>query len=89
MLNESRVQRNAGMMSATQNFTILREGDAGVDSARPPSSVERRVRMLQVYLRMLQVYYGNVGLEHEKLTYRYSGRDFRSTDVEARRRKGH
>ena len=39
------------------------------------SAVERGVRMVQVY-------YGNVGLDHEKLTYRYSGRDFRLTDVE-------
>ena len=29
-----------------------------------------------------------LGLDHEKLTYRYSGRDFRLTDVEGRMVKG-
>ena len=30
-----------------------------------------------------------MGLDHEKLTYRYSGRDFRLTDVQRRGGEGH
>jgi hypothetical protein len=51
-------------------------------------------RLVEWGVRMVQLYHGPwdhhadilhlLGLDHEELTYRYSGRDFRSTDVEGR-----
>jgi len=41
-------------------------------------AVEKRVHPHDLHATMLHL----MGLDHEKLTYRYSGRDFRLTDVE-------
>jgi uncharacterized protein (DUF1501 family) len=41
------------------------------------TAVERRVHVHDLHATMLHL----MGLDHEKLTYRYSGRDFRLTDV--------
>ena len=43
-------------------------------------AVEKRVHVHDLHATMLHL----MGLDHEKLTYRYSGRDFRLTDVEGR-----
>ena len=40
-------------------------------------SVEKKVHVHDLHATLLQL----LGLDHEKLTYRYSGRDFRLTDV--------
>ena len=41
------------------------------------SAVENRVHVHDLHATILHL----MGLDHEKLTYRYSGRDFRLTDV--------
>ena len=41
------------------------------------SAVEERVHNNDLHATILHL----MGLDHEKLTYRYSGRDFRLTDV--------
>jgi uncharacterized protein (DUF1501 family) len=41
------------------------------------SAVENRAHVHDLHATMLHI----MGLDHEKLTYRYSGRDFRLTDV--------
>ena len=43
-------------------------------------AVENRVHVHDIHATMLHL----MGLDHEKLTYRYSGRDYRLTDVEGR-----
>jgi uncharacterized protein (DUF1501 family) len=40
-------------------------------------AVENKVHMLDLHATMLHL----LGLNHERLTYRYAGRDFRLTDV--------
>ena len=40
-------------------------------------SVENKVHVNDLHATILHL----LGLDHEKLTYRYSGRDFRLTDV--------
>jgi len=42
--------------------------------------VENPVHVHDLHATMLHL----LGLNHEKLTYRYSGRDFRLTDVEGK-----
>jgi arylsulfatase A-like enzyme len=39
--------------------------------------VENKVHMHDLHATLLHI----LGLDHEKLTYRYAGRDFRLTDV--------
>ena len=50
-------------------------------TARPTSSashaVEDKVHVHDLHATILHL----LGLDHERLTYRYSGRDFRLTDV--------
>ena len=41
------------------------------------SAVENRVHVHDLHATILHL----MGLDHEKLTYRYSGRDYRLTDV--------
>ena len=41
------------------------------------SAVENRVHVHYLHTTILHL----MGLDHEKLTYRYSGRDYRLTDV--------
>jgi len=41
------------------------------------AAVENRVHVHDLHATMLQL----LGFDHEKLTYRYNGRDFRLTDV--------
>ena len=41
-------------------------------------AVENRVHMRDLHATMLHL----LGVDHERLTYRYAGRDFRLTDVE-------
>jgi hypothetical protein len=41
------------------------------------TAVENRAHVHDLHATMLHI----MGLDHEKLTYRYSGRDFRLTDV--------
>jgi hypothetical protein len=43
-------------------------------------AVENRVHVHDFHATMLHL----MGLDHEKLTYRYSGRDYRLTDVHGR-----
>ena len=43
-------------------------------------AVENRVHVHDLHATMLQL----MGLDHQRLTYRYSGRDFRLTDVHGR-----
>ena len=43
-------------------------------------SEENKVHIHDLHATMLHL----LGLDHEKLTYRYSGRDFRLTDVHGR-----
>jgi hypothetical protein len=43
-------------------------------------AIENKVHMHDLHATILQL----LGLDHEKLTYRYSGRDFRLTDVHGR-----
>ena len=43
-------------------------------------AVEKRVHVHDLQATMLH----QMGLDHERLTYRHSGRDFRLTDVEGR-----
>ena len=42
-------------------------------------------RLVERAVRVVQCYHGDVrpwlGFDHQKLTYRYAGRDFRLTDV--------
>jgi len=45
------------------------------------NAVEGRVHIHDLHATILHV----LGLDHEKLTFRYSGRDFRLTDVYGRR----
>ena len=40
-------------------------------------SVEKRMSVHDLHATILHL----MGIDHEKLTYRYSGRDFRLTDV--------
>ena len=40
-------------------------------------AIENKVHLLDIHATILHL----LGLDHEKLTYRYSGRDFRLTDV--------
>ena len=42
------------------------------------NAVEKRVHVHDLHATILHL----LGLDHEKLTYRYSGRDFRLTDVQ-------
>ena len=42
--------------------------------------MDKRVHMHDLHATILHA----LGLDHEKLTYRYSGRDFRLTDVAGR-----
>ena len=44
------------------------------------AAVENKVHVHDLHATILHL----MGLDHEKLTYRYSGRDFRLTDVEGR-----
>jgi uncharacterized protein (DUF1501 family) len=44
------------------------------------AAVEKRVHVHDLHATMLHL----MGLDHEKLTYRYSGRDYRLTDVHGR-----
>jgi len=44
------------------------------------AAVERKVHVHDLHATILHL----MGLDHEKLTFRYSGRDFRLTDVEGR-----
>jgi arylsulfatase A-like enzyme len=41
------------------------------------AAVDKRVHVHDLHATMLNL----MGLDHEKLTYRYSGRDYRLTDV--------
>ena len=41
------------------------------------AAVEKKVHVHDLHATILHL----MGLDHEKLTYRYSGRDFRLTDV--------
>jgi hypothetical protein len=41
------------------------------------SAVEGKVHVIDLHATMLHL----LGIDHTKLTYRYSGRDFRLTDV--------
>ena len=43
-------------------------------------SVENKVHVHDLHATILHL----VGLDHQQLTYRYSGRDFRLTDVDGR-----
>ena len=43
-------------------------------------AIENRMHVHDLHATMLHL----MGIDHEKLTYRYSGRDFRLTDVEGR-----
>ena len=43
-------------------------------------AVENRINVHDLHATILHL----MGLDHEKLTYRYAGRDFRLTDVEGR-----
>ena len=43
-------------------------------------AVENKVHVLDIHATLLHL----LGFDHEKLTYRYSGRDFRLTDVHGR-----
>ena len=43
-------------------------------------AVEGRVHLHDLHATLLHL----LGLDHERLTYRYSGRDFRLTDVSGR-----
>ena len=43
-------------------------------------AVENRINVHDLHATILYL----MGLDHEKLTYRYAGRDFRLTDVEGR-----
>ena len=44
------------------------------------AAVENKVHVHDLHATILHL----MGLDHEKLTFRYSGRDFRLTDVEGR-----
>ncbi len=44
------------------------------------AAVEKKVHVHDLHATILHL----MGLDHEKLTFRYSGRDFRLTDVEGR-----
>ena len=44
------------------------------------NAVENRVHVHDLHATLLYL----LGIDHEKLTYRYSGRDFRLTDVYGR-----
>jgi arylsulfatase A-like enzyme len=44
------------------------------------SAVENRVHVHDLHATILHL----MGLDHEQLTYRYSGRDYRLTDVHGR-----
>jgi hypothetical protein len=44
------------------------------------AAMENKVHVHDLHATMLHL----MGLDHEKLTYRYSGRDFRLTDVHGR-----
>ena len=47
-------------------------------------AVENKVEIHDLHATMLHL----LGLDHEKLTYRYAGRDFRLTDVKGSVAKG-
>jgi hypothetical protein len=44
------------------------------------NAVENRIHVHDLHATILHL----LGLDHERLTYRYSGRDFRLTDVHGR-----
>jgi hypothetical protein len=44
------------------------------------AAVENKMHVHDLHATMLHL----MGIDHEKLTYRYSGRDFRLTDVSGR-----
>ncbi|MCA9211017.1 MAG: DUF1501 domain-containing protein, partial [Planctomycetales bacterium] len=44
------------------------------------NSVENRVHVHDLHATMLHL----MGIDHQRLTYRYSGRDFRLTDIHGR-----
>jgi hypothetical protein len=44
------------------------------------NAVENRIHVHDLHATILHL----LGLDHERLTYRYSGRDFRLTDVDGR-----
>jgi hypothetical protein len=44
------------------------------------AAMENKVHVHDLHATMLHL----MGIDHEKLTYRYSGRDFRLTDVHGR-----
>ena len=48
--------------------------------ARLCTPIENRVHVHDLHATILHL----MGLDHERLTYRYSGRDFRLTDVHGR-----
>ena len=57
----------------------------GHHATAPPTStathaVENKTHIHDLHATILHL----LGLDHEKLTYRYSGRDFRLTDVHGR-----
>ena len=52
-------------------------GGAGLVAGRAAAAVDGRVAIHDLHATILHL----LGLDHEKLTYRYSGRDFRLTDV--------
>ena len=53
----------------------------GMSTAQPTNSastpIENRMHVHDLHATILHL----MGLDHERLTYRYSGRDFRLTDV--------
>ncbi len=51
-----------------------------VSSATPQAAVENKVAVHDLHATLLHL----LGFDHEKLTYRYAGRDFRLTDVQGR-----
>ena len=48
-------------------------------------AVEDKVHVHDLHATILHL----MGIDHEKLTYRYSGRDYRLTDVSGQRGEGH
>ena len=44
------------------------------------AAVDQRMHVHDLHATMLHL----MGIDHERLTYRYSGRDFRLTDVEGK-----
>ena len=74
----------AGRQHNAQAFTVWMAGGGtrggfahGVTDDLGSKAVEDRVHIHDLHATMLHL----LGLDHERLTYRYSGRDFRLTDV--------